>query len=755
MQETTIILAAGFITPAFAGAGLLLASIPIIIHILNRRRYKVVTWAAMHYLLNAMKKNRRRLKFEQWLLLAVRCLVLALLGLALARPLGCENTTLASLGASRAGVHVFVIDNSYSMSYETDRATTPTHLAHAKLLAKGMIDRLARGGESVAIVTASSPAVAIGNGKPTYDLDAAKAAVDRIEQSAGGTDIEGALQLALQIGRDESAQPARSLYLLTDCTKSAWETPQSSAIKQTAAELAGIYRITNFNLARGQQSNQATIELTSGSNLVTTKFPADFRVTLRGFGPAAETPLQWKVDDQLQPGGGLVKLDTQTPAQTLSNVLIKVGGPHVVTASLAGSDKLKIDDTRWLVTAVASELKVLIVEGERSMSGTGGSGAFLQLALSPPKSSDKPAANGNIKTDSYVSAESISALELASKVLTDYGAVAMADVGQITATQADRLADYVKNGGTLMWFMGDQISSENYNQMLVPRKLLPGPLAKRMSVASDQTGYLFDFKPRSPMHRLLSIFAGEDRSGLDTAQVFTYWETVLASDTQVERVLDYLPAGSAPGSKVDKDKVAADPAITTHSLGRGRIVFFSTSAGPEWTSFPAKPAYVTLMHELLSGSVSSGDAWLNHTVGQSVEVPASVQVTAQPTLVDSSQKPLALTPGPVGSLVAFRSEPLTRPGLYTLNTGTRSFPIAVNVPGDEADVRTMDNAAIKSALGGIDVELQQDQLPPEAVAETGGNDFGWTVMMIVLTMVGLECFLAMQFGHTRRAVVKA
>src|SRR5205085_8409942 len=135
-------------------------------------------------------------------------------GLALARPLGCENASLASLGASRSGVHVFVIDNSYSMAYEVDRPGAPTHLAQAKLLAKGMIDRLSRGGESVAIITASSPAAAIANGKPTYDLDAAKAAIDRIEQSNGGTDIEGALQLALQIGRDETKQPARSLYLL-------------------------------------------------------------------------------------------------------------------------------------------------------------------------------------------------------------------------------------------------------------------------------------------------------------------------------------------------------------------------------------------------------------------------------------------------------------------------------------------------------------------------------------------------------------
>ena len=104
------------VNPGFFWAGAALVSIPIIIHLLNRRRFKVVQWAAMQYLLAALRKNRRRLKFEQWLLLAVRCLMLGLLGLALARPIGCADSTIAALAAQRAGLHVFVIDNSYSMA---------------------------------------------------------------------------------------------------------------------------------------------------------------------------------------------------------------------------------------------------------------------------------------------------------------------------------------------------------------------------------------------------------------------------------------------------------------------------------------------------------------------------------------------------------------------------------------------------------------------------------------------------------------
>src|SRR5215211_148311 len=140
-------LALGFVTPAFFFAGLLLASIPIIIHILNRRRYKTVNWAAMEFLLRAMRKNRRRLKFEQWILLATRCAVLVLIATALARPMGCRDSALARATGQRNALHVIVIDNSYSMAYEAGRPDAPTHLDRAKRLAKELIETLQAGGE--------------------------------------------------------------------------------------------------------------------------------------------------------------------------------------------------------------------------------------------------------------------------------------------------------------------------------------------------------------------------------------------------------------------------------------------------------------------------------------------------------------------------------------------------------------------------------------------------------------------------------
>src|SRR5579864_8345492 len=110
------ILAFGFVSWPMAGVAAALISIPVIIHILNRRWFKTVAWAAMEFLMRAMRKNRRRMEFEQWLLLATRCLLVFLLGLALARPMGCERSSLAGRLTGRTGLNVIVVDNSYSMA---------------------------------------------------------------------------------------------------------------------------------------------------------------------------------------------------------------------------------------------------------------------------------------------------------------------------------------------------------------------------------------------------------------------------------------------------------------------------------------------------------------------------------------------------------------------------------------------------------------------------------------------------------------
>jgi hypothetical protein len=398
---------------------------------------------------------------------------------------------------------------------------------------------------------------------------------------------------------------------------------------------------------------------------------------------------------------------------------------------------------------VSSALKVLIVEGERGIGAFQGSAAFLDLALAPPKEVDpehSTPSNSGDKSDSEIAPEPpIGELELANKILGNYRAVLLVNVGQINPLQADQLKRYVEQGGSLIMFMGPAVSGDNYNQNLLPRGLLPGRLIKVMT--NVEHPFQFDFNPEGNVHPFLHEFKGVANSGIGTAQVESYWQVELPANTTANRVLDYKAAAGADAGR-------RDPAITEHTLGRGRVVFISTSANPDWNKInPKGGMFVTLVHEITDGSVGTADAWMNLTVGESLKVPPSMGLTAAPTLIDSSKNPVVMESetSEAGVTTYHSAAPMTRPGVYTLSVGNRSVPIAVNVPATEADVRVVSNDAVKKALGDVDIAFEDEQVAASGGLKVeSGNDWSWVVMAVVFALAGFECFCAMRFGHYKR-----
>src|SRR6188508_2218164 len=101
-----------FTNPGFLAIAGALVSSPIIIHLINRMRYKRIRWAAMEFLLKSQKRSRRKLIIEQMILLALRILMVLLIGLLLARFVGCEKGGTEG----RPTFHLILIDDTLSTS---------------------------------------------------------------------------------------------------------------------------------------------------------------------------------------------------------------------------------------------------------------------------------------------------------------------------------------------------------------------------------------------------------------------------------------------------------------------------------------------------------------------------------------------------------------------------------------------------------------------------------------------------------------
>ena len=150
----------GFVTSGLAWAALALASIPIIIHLLNRRKLRKMEWAAMEFLLAALKKTRRRLRLEHLVLLILRTLMMIILALFLARPMLSDTEYSWLAGAFKSEEKVFVLDDSLSMNRNEADGTTFRKGREALVRE---LERLGRGGsrDSALILRPSRPRAAI------------------------------------------------------------------------------------------------------------------------------------------------------------------------------------------------------------------------------------------------------------------------------------------------------------------------------------------------------------------------------------------------------------------------------------------------------------------------------------------------------------------------------------------------------------------------------------------------------------------
>jgi len=150
-----------FLNAALLG-GMLAVSIPIVIHLFHKSRFRVVPWGAMHLLEAVLRKNTRRLKLEQLLLLLLRCGIPVALALLMARPV---LTGLEPLLGGAPTATVVLVDNSYSM--EAGGLNRSNYL-QAREAARQVLEQPPPGSEA-AVVRMAGGVSALLDG-PTPDL---------------------------------------------------------------------------------------------------------------------------------------------------------------------------------------------------------------------------------------------------------------------------------------------------------------------------------------------------------------------------------------------------------------------------------------------------------------------------------------------------------------------------------------------------------------------------------------------------------
>lgn len=498
-------------------AGVIGIALPIIAHLLNRRRFDVVEWAAMQFLKPA-RKTRRRLRLEELLLLSLRIGMILLLVLAAARP-WIPGGLLSGYRSAGSRSVVIVIDGSNSMA-RSDGLNTLHQNAVRR--ASEFLKSLG-GGDSVALIDARDQPRTILE-SPLQDLEVVQQALQRLAGPGGAADLQKAAERAVAIlGRSSSA--SREIVVFTDRQRNSWN-PDNESAWQRFEDLLTFPsvrpRLWTIDVAKqlvALPRNIAVDRLMLMRDLTVPDFPLRMSSLIRNSGTTAlqvpvrlllnGQPLTGKQQNVDVPAGGQAAVEFE--------LLIRPEGTHLLSIeAIVADDPIPADNVSHAAVRVTSALPVLLINGRRTVNIADRETFFAGIALTTP---------GN--QTPWVQARTVDAAEVRADDLKTAAMVVLADVDRLDPKVIEELVSYASQGNGVFITLGPNTSPESFQKLYTESGLVQGIELLRSKQAPLDAADSVRIAPLSMMPGWLDRFASPSRSFLKS-QFQQWWLTRLS-----------------------------------------------------------------------------------------------------------------------------------------------------------------------------------------------------------------------------------
>ncbi|GHC47023.1 PA14 domain-containing protein [Roseibacillus persicicus] len=606
--------------------GLLGVGIPILIHLARQQAAKPIEWGAMRFLFDTVAVRRRRIEWEDWLLMACRCLLLALIALAIAMPflppdsqvpwlfvlplllLGValfggsfvvlrpkwrwllrlmgiallvvagalvwmENVfNLKRFQASERRDVALIIDASTSMAL---REKGVTSFERAVEEAREVVREAPRG--TAFTVVLGGPAPEAVTAEPLTHRADVLGVLDKLAVVGGSFRAHEALGMAT-LALAEGRNGRKEIIVWTDDQRHGWRLENPNAWKSLAdawEALPAPPKLIVRNLAHPKAyHNVAVEELSFSRALVGTDRPVTISHTVANRGSEPVTPGRLK----LKVGGRAIaerSVGLLMPGQRERfdfSHRFASSGPISVEASLDAADDLLEDNRLSRVLIVRKGVRVLIVDGNPSAGFFERAGGYLALALAPSKDRN------------LMDPEVIPITRLLADSVADRDVIILADVARLPGPIADALANAVNAGTGLMVVAGPRSESAFYNSWR------SGEEAVLPALLEEGQGDLQGVSPAPATFAHESLQHFREQGDLSKSVFHRWCEVGELGDRAV------LGASLANG----------EPWLISQSLGQGRCLLVTTLFDSRAGNLPAKSSFVPLVHELVTWLGGSG-----------------------------------------------------------------------------------------------------------------------------------------------------
>ncbi|HLJ93667.1 MAG TPA: BatA domain-containing protein [Gemmataceae bacterium] len=472
-----------FLNPAYLAAGTALISLPILIHLINRMRFKRVRWAAMEFLLKSQKRNRRRLLIEQLLLLALRCMLVLLAVLLVSRYL-----FSFTIFQPQNTLHVVVLDDSLSMSdqWKEDGEDKNSFKVGKDLIVKEIAKNaaLARTAQRLILFTLSDP------GTIRFNERLNEQSIQELQKTLAETQVSSLRLDALKGVEaakelfDKVPQDRCILHVVSDFRQRDWSEPDALALSKKLEELATAkVKINLVDTAHPYRSdvqliplyhdNLAVTELRPETRIAARNTPVQFTVTVANFGASERKNVRVAVKvnggERLE-GSVAMTIPAGGSRSDAFQVSFDQLGFNQVSANLEQEEVgLQGDNTRYAVIEVRKQVPLLMIDGD-PINGRKPGGDRFHLQTLFTAAHNYEVVPGGVE-------------ELEKPILDRYSSIYLLNIRELTRKARDNLEEYVRGGGSVAFFMGDLVRADQYNKDLYRdgKGIFPVLLADRPS----------------------------------------------------------------------------------------------------------------------------------------------------------------------------------------------------------------------------------------------------------------------------------
>jgi hypothetical protein len=720
--------------------GLVLAGIPVLLHLLMKQKPRTLPFPAFRFLRLKHLRNRRKLRLQHLLLLALRVLAIAGLCLALSRPRLSGGSWAFS--GERPVAAVFVFDTSPSMEYSTGGAS---RLDEARQRARELLDEM-REGSSVAVLDTADEAGGEGPGWLSPGLALSRLAGLRVRPANGSLNrpLDTAFRMLAALGDGEEVPP-RFVYVFSDRTRACWDARAAGTVRPDG--VTAVFVDVGVDNPRDLAIDKIEID----PPVVTPGAPMKVRVTVRATGADFDTELTCRIDGdadaehvvdrkaiQLSAGQSQVVLfERPAPARPPGSPLEV---PFQVTARVATHDALPFNNVRHATFLARERRKVLtVVDGAATKKDV------------PPWFAWEVALNAVGAFHCQVQPMQ-DAARMTEKDLMTYPVVCLFEVLPPDADFWKRLTDYVKQGGGLVLVPGgedwlDRIEALNKDAAeLLPAKWKTIEKVPREGAAIRWASFHLRNHPLTQFFDKSIVETGPDYgSEALWPAVYAYWMTEPARGPAV--VMPF--AEGKPGA-----------ALLERAVGRGRVLQLTTpldfrelDQNRRWNNYWQESSFGMVLADQMCRYLA-GDSVppeVNFLCGQAVVVSLPPPAAAPPYTLQGPNLVLAEAnlpaPGPEGRLAVPQA---TAPGNFTVLDGknTQAAAFSLNVRAEESLLERVPQEEIEAVLGpgsllqvgrtaSLKKALEDRQPPPVEMLP-------WLMMVVLLVLTG-ESLLANKF----------